>query len=286
MRSRSIACVLLTMLGTIGAAAADTKVTVAPAVVHAGQPVLVTVTGSTGEPKGTANGAALTFFRARTGYQAVFAVPLDAKPETVTVEIQSAVRPAQVKVTPSTFAETSVVVEDEMANPPKADRDRIDADNAAIIAAVGKAGGEPQFTAAFRRPAGEVTSGYGEWRTFNDGHRSQHLGLDLFAREGSKVAAINAGTVVLVRETFLAGNIVVVAHGAGIASAYYHLSKVSVALGDHVAQGAELGLAGHTGRTTGPHLHITIRVPGGFADPAGFFKLPLAPAPAAKVTQK
>lgn len=286
MRSRSIACILVTLLGTVGAAAADTKVTVSPTTVHGGQPVLVTVTGTAGEPKGTANGAALSFFRARTGYQALLAVPLDAKPETITVEVQSAVRPVEIKVTPSTFPETSVVVEEEMANPDKPDRDRIDADNAAIIAAVGKAGGAPQFTAAFRRPPGEVTSTYGEWRTFNDGHRSQHLGLDLFAREASKVAAINAGTVVLVRETFLAGNIVVVAHGAGIASAYYHLSKVSVAEGDKVTQGAELGLAGHTGRTTGPHLHLTIRIPGGFTDPAGFFKLPLTAAPAAKVTQK
>ena len=47
---------------------------------------------------------------------------------------------------------------------------------------------------------------FGEWRTFNGGYRSQHLGLDLFAREGSTVKAINAGTVVLVRDCFLAGN--------------------------------------------------------------------------------
>jgi len=277
-------CVLL---ATAGVAAADSKVTVSPATVHAGQPVLVTVTGNKGPPKGTAGARPLVFFPARTGYQAVFAVPLDAKPEALSVEIESAKLPATVQVTapPKPFPETSVVVEEEMANPPKAERERIDADNAAILAAVGKAAGEPQFTTPFKRPPGEITSVFGEWRTFNDGHRSQHLGLDLFAREGSKVTAINAGTVVLVRETFLAGNIVVVAHGAGFASAYYHLSKTSVAEGDVVAQGAALGLAGQTGRTTGPHLHITIRVPGGFVDPAAFFKLAIAPAPARVTTR-
>jgi len=273
------------MLGMVGAAAADTKVTVSPATAHPGDPVLVTVTGNPGEPRGTANGHALEFFPARAGYQAVFAVPLDAKADTLSVEVDTAVRPASVKIVAATFPEASVIVEDELANPPKADRDRIDADNIAIIAAVNKAKGDPQFVRGFRRPPGEVTSVFGEWRTFNDGHRSQHLGLDLFAREGSKVSAVNAGTVVLVRDTFLAGNVVVVAHGGGIATAYFHLSKVSVAQGDTVTQGAEVGLAGHTGRTTGPHLHISVRVPGGFIDPAGFFKLALVPAPQ-KVTRK
>lgn len=275
---RFLSCAVVS-LATVGTAAAAPKVTVSPASVHPGQPVLVTVAATAGLPKGTADGKPLVFFRARTGYQAVFAVPLDAKPSSITVEIDSAVRPSTVTITDAKLPETSVIVEDELANPDKPDRDRIDADNAAIIAATRRADGEVQFARAFARPPGEVTSVFGEWRTFNDGHKSQHLGLDLFAREGSKVKAVNAGTVVLVRDCFLAGNVVVVAHGGGIASAYYHLSKASVAEGDTVATGAELGLAGHTGRTTGPHLHVTIRVPGGFVDPVGFFKLPIAPAP-------
>ena len=151
--------------------------------------------------------------------------------------------------------------------------------------AAARARGEPQFVRPFRRPPGEVTSRFGTWRTFNDGHRSQHLGLDLFAREGTRVRAINAGTVVLVRDCFLAGNVVVVAHGAGIASAYYHLSQISVAEGDTVAPGDEIGRAGHTGRTTGPHLHLSIHVPGGMVSPAAFFQLKLAPAGPA-VTQR
>jgi murein DD-endopeptidase MepM/ murein hydrolase activator NlpD len=274
---RFLGCVV--WLGMVGTAAAAPKLTVSPATVHAGQPVLVTVSAAAGLPKGTADGKPLVFFRGKAGYQAVFAVPLDAKPSAISVEVDSAVKPATVQVTDAKLPETSVIVEDELANPDKAERDRIDADNAAIIAATRRADGEVEFGRGFARPPGEVTSVFGEWRTLNDGHKSQHLGLDLFAREGSKVKAINAGTVVLVRDCFLAGNIVVVSHGGGIASAYYHLSKTSVAEGDHVAAGAELGLAGHTGRTTGPHLHVTIRVPGGFVDPAAFFKLAIAPAP-------
>jgi murein DD-endopeptidase MepM/ murein hydrolase activator NlpD len=265
-------------------AAADT-LSVSPAAVRPGEPVLVIVTDGKQIPKGTANGSALQFFPAKTGYQAVFAVALDAPPGPISIEVDSVPQPRTVQVREVVFPETSVVVEDELANPNKPDRDRIDADNTAILRAVAKAKGEPQFLHMFRRPPGEVTSVFGEWRTFNDGHRSQHLGLDLFAREATKVRAVNAGTVVLVRDCFLAGNVVVIAHGGGIASAYYHLSKTSVAEGDSIAQGDELGLAGHTGRTTGPHLHISVHVPGGMVDPAAFFKLKLVPA-TAKVSRR
>ena len=268
---------LAILLAIGGTAAADPKVTVAPKIAHPGDAVLVTVSGAKDMPKGTANGAALEFYPAKAGYQALIAIPLDAKAEPISVEIQSAKLPVSVAVKEKKFPETDVIVEDELANPPKADRDRIDADNAAIIAAVGKGKGTPQFTRTFKRPPGEVTSTFGEWRTFNDGHRSQHLGTDLFATEASPVKAVNAGTVTLVRDTFLAGNVVVVAHGGGMATAYYHLSKATVAEGDVITQGTEIGLAGHTGRATGPHLHISVRVPGGWVDPVTFFKLAISP---------
>lgn len=282
MSPARFACALLGVaLSYASSASAGTKLTVNPTKVRPGDPVLVTVTGSDEMPRGTANGTALQFFRAKVGYQAVFAVPVDTTRQPISIEVDSVAFPQTVYVQDVSFPETSVIVEDELANPAKPERDRIDADNAAILGAIAKAKGEAQFVRAFRRPPGEITSQFGVWRTFNDGHRSQHLGLDLFAREGSKVKAINAGTVVLVRECLLAGNVVVVAHGGGIASAYFHLSKASVAEGDVVAQGVELGLAGQTGRTTGPHLHLAIHVPGGMVDPVAFFKLKLAPAPAA-----
>ena len=278
MRTHYPACAVLCAASAYAWAAPGTTLTVSSTSVAPGEPVLVTVTDSGEIPRGTANGTPLQFFPARTGYQAVFAIPVDAKPEPISIEVDSVKQPQTVSVRQVTFAETDVVVEDELANPSKEDRARIDQDNAAILAAAAKAKGDPLFAKPFRRPPGEVTSRFGVWRTFNDGHRSQHLGLDLFAREGSKVRAVNAGAVVLVRECFLAGNIVVVAHGGGIASAYYHLSQPSVAEGDTVAQGDVIGLAGHTGRTTGPHLHLSIHVPGGMVDPAAFFKLKLAPA--------
>ena len=269
---------VLGVLAAAGVAAAEPKLAVSPAAVHPGDAVVVSVLGATTPPEGKAGGQPLRFFPAKAGYQAVFAAALDINEDHVLVEVTGGPKPVSVAITPVTFPETKLVVEDEMANPPKADRERIDADNRAIEQSYAKAAGAPLFTRGFRRPAGATTSTFGEWRTFNDGHRAQHLGLDLGERENTKVAAINAGTVVLVRDTFLAGNIVVVAHGAGISSLYFHLAKTTVAEGDAVVQGAELGRVGHTGRTTGPHLHLSIHVAGGLVDPTSFFALPLAPA--------
>jgi murein DD-endopeptidase MepM/ murein hydrolase activator NlpD len=250
---------------------------VQPTTAKPGDAVLITVTGATRLPKGTAGDKPLHFFRAKTGYQALFAVPIDAAGDPIAIEVGNKKR--MIRLRTVDFPETDVIVEEEYANPPPAERDRIADDNKAIIAAMAKHnGGDPQFARAFRRPAGEVTSRFGEWRTFNDGHRSQHLGVDLFAREGSKVRAVNAGTVTLVRDTFLSGNVVIVAHGAGIATAYFHLSKINVEDGDIVQAGTVVGLAGQTGRTTGPHLHLAVRVPGGFVDPVTFFKLPISAA--------
>ncbi|HEY4240487.1 MAG TPA: M23 family metallopeptidase [Kofleriaceae bacterium] len=253
--------------------------TVAPAALHPGDAGLVTVRDvATAPTAAKAGGQRLACFPTAKGYEALFAVPLDVNEDHILVE-DAGTEPVTVPIAAKHFADTSVIVEDELANPPAADRATIDADNAAITAAYAKANGAPQFKHAFKRPPGAVTSPFGEWRTFNDGHRSQHLGLDLLAREGSPVAAVNDGTVALVRSTFLAGNVVVIAHGGGISSLYFHLSKTGVAEGDVIARGQVIGRAGHTGRTTGPHLHVSIHVPGGMVDPAQFFALPIAPSP-------
>ncbi len=85
---------------------------------------------------------------------------------------------AIVAVSEHSFPETKVIVEYELANPAKAERDRLDGDHSKILGAFGRADGEVQFTGLFKKPAGSITSTFGEWRTFNEGHRSQHLGLE------------------------------------------------------------------------------------------------------------
>lgn len=265
------------LLITSSVALADPAISVQPQTARAGDAVLITVTGVRRVPRGSADGKPLTFFPARRGYQAVFAVPLDTDDDTITVEVDGAKQPAAIGVRAVQFPETDVIVEEEFANPPAEERAQIDEDNRSVISAMTRDKHPPRFARAFRRPAGKITSRFGEWRTFNDGHRSQHLGLDFAARVGTPVLAANTGIVTLVRDTYLAGKVVILSHGGGMATGYFHLSAVAVREGDMVRGGELIARAGRTGRTTGPHIHLAVHVPGGFVNPASFTKLPIAP---------
>ena len=69
-------------------------------------------------------------------------------------------------------------------------------------------------------------------------------------------------------EFFFSGRSVFLDHGDGLISMYFHLSRRSVAAGDEVKRGQEIGRVGATGRATGPHLHFGVRWHGARVDPA------------------
>ena len=109
---------------------------------------------------------------------------------------------------------------------------------------------------AFQRPRpSRITSVFGTGREFNGVVQSRHLGLDFDGSVGSTIRAANSGVVTLVGNYYYSGNLVVINHGAGLATAYLHMSKVLVNPGDTVSRGQLIGLVGATGRVTGPHLH-------------------------------
>jgi murein DD-endopeptidase MepM/ murein hydrolase activator NlpD len=109
---------------------------------------------------------------------------------------------------------------------------------------------------AFQRPRpSRITGVFGTRREFNGVTQSRHLGTDFDGNVGSTIRASNAGVVTLVGDYYFSGNIVVINHGGGIATAYLHMSKVLVSPGDTVTRGQLIGLVGSTGRVTGPHLH-------------------------------
>ena len=118
----------------------------------------------------------------------------------------------------------------------------------------------PMWTASFLRPRTSViTSEFGSGRVFNGRVTSRHLGVDFRGAVGEPVRAANRGVVTLVDNFFLAGNVIYINHGGGVVTAYFHLSKPLVAVGDTVVRGQQIGLVGSTGRVTGPHLHWAAR---------------------------
>lgn len=122
------------------------------------------------------------------------------------------------------------------------------------------------------RPA-RVTSRFGSGRVFNGRVSSSHLGVDYRGATGDPIYAANRGVVALVDTFFLAGHVVYIDHGNGIVTAYFHMSKPEVAIGDTVARGQEIGLVGATGRVTAAHLHWSARFGALTIDPADLLSL-------------
>jgi murein DD-endopeptidase MepM/ murein hydrolase activator NlpD len=111
---------------------------------------------------------------------------------------------------------------------------------------------------------GILTSGFG-WRWGR-----MHEGIDLAVSLGTPVVAAATGTVIVAGWLGGYGNLVVVDHGDGVATAYGHNTSVTVGAGQSVAQGQLIAYSGNTGHSTGPHVHFEVRINGSPVDPLGY----------------
>ncbi len=135
---------------------------------------------------------------------------------------------------------------------------------------------EREWDGNFARPVEASTSDvYGSQRIFNGVAQRPHFGLDYRVHTGTPVAAMNDGTVLLARFLYFEGNCVVIDHGQGFLTLYFHLSEIKVKEGDPVKRGELIGLSGGTGRATGPHLHVAVRWQGTYLDPARLLQMSL-----------
>ena len=108
---------------------------------------------------------------------------------------------------------------------------------------------------------GNLTTSFGSYRTYNDGQRdSRHGGIDLSAPQGTPVLAAAAGRVVFAGPLQLYGNGVILDHGLGLCTAYFHLHSIAVQTGQTVERGEVVGEVGNTGLSTGAHLHWEMRL--------------------------
>lgn len=114
----------------------------------------------------------------------------------------------------------------------------------------------------------KINSPYGYRKDPFTGKRKFHNGIDLHARS-SKVFAMMQGRVIAVGQDKVSGKYVTLRHGNFTVS-YCHLSQISVSQGQDVLSGDVVGITGNTGRSTGEHLHITIRQKREYVNPRIF----------------
>jgi len=269
-------------------AGANPSLSIQPGTAKPGDPVLVTVSGLSSAPTGTIAGRPLRFYPSAGQWQALTGLAVEHPVGLTDVKVQGKVLP---EGTPVEFAGTLDVIDPgyperqlqvagKYVKPPEAVKARMAEDRAAFAAAFSQDFSDPLFERNFEWPRQDrITAPFGDRRSFNGKLQSQHFGVDVDGDTGAPIYAANAGVVVMTRDNYSAGNTVIVHHGAGLYTTYFHLSKTLVRRGAKVKQGQQLGLVGKTGRVTGPHLHWGVKVDGLWVDGLTLLKLDFA-APA------
>lgn len=97
-----------------------------------------------------------------------------------------------------------------------------------------------------------------------------HNGIDMAAPSGSPVLAAYGGTVVAAAYNASMGNYIMINHGDGLYTIYMHCSALYVSSGATVSAGSQIGAVGSTGRSTGPHLHFSVRLNGNYVNPRNY----------------
>ena len=208
---------------------------------------------------GALAGEPLHFERVGSRFRALAAIPLGAD-DTVTGALATGddTLPVAIPVARRSVRSECLRTADRFTRPPDSALDaRLERERVQVRALLAQTHERPRlWREAFVRPVpGRLLSGFGSTRTFNDAVQSRHRGADLAGAVGDRIRAANRGVVVLVADHYYAGRSVWVDHGAGLLTAYLHLSAATVGVRDTVERGQVLGRIGMTGRVTAPHLH-------------------------------
>lgn len=118
-----------------------------------------------------------------------------------------------------------------------------------------------------RPVSGTITSRFGAGSRIR---RSSHTGLDIANSTGTPIVAAASGKVTFSGYKGSYGNMIVISHGNGVQTYYGHCSKLYVSAGAQVSQGQTIGTVGSTGNSTGPHLHLEVRVNGVAYNPQNY----------------
>jgi murein DD-endopeptidase MepM/ murein hydrolase activator NlpD len=214
------------------------------------------------------------------GWFALLGVDLDVKAGTYTVqlsyEFENSAPESEtltLEVLPKDYPTTKLEVAPKYVELSKENQTRSANERKQIGQAYAETRIQPYWSDGFMIPIPGVQGGrnFGHRRIFNEQPRAPHSGADLTAATGTEILAANSGKVLLTGDFFFNGQAVFIDHGMGVLTMYLHLSEILVEAGQMVERGDLIGLAGATGRVTGPHLHWGAKVGGARVDP---FSLP------------
>src|SRR6267378_3919511 len=294
-----IAFTLLSMAANVSGAtsvhatAARWTVVIRPAHLFNGMPVLLRVT--TPKPVHTLSGnwlgheIAFSFDASHKSWFALAGASLETKPGAYPIQLhaetfagQSAGPPdgqaisfeKKIRVERQRYPRVQLKVAGRYTAPSTEDQQQIEQDKKTKGQVFETVSPGREWKGSFAPPvSAEISDVFGVERVFNGSVQSTHQGLDFRVPSGTPVAAANSGRVILARPLFFEGNCVVIDHGQGLLTLYFHLSKFSVKEGDDVSKGQPIGLSGGTGRVTGPHLHLAVRWQGVYLNPQVLLKL-------------
>jgi len=252
------------------------SVNILPPVADQGQTVQVLVqTQGEVSLSGSYDGKPLLFVGGEGRYRTLIGIHPMAEPGSYSLDLKAvqAMQPvtvhSMVQVEPGSFfsedipltAETAQLLEPSLV---QAEAKRL----AGVMTQVSLPG---LWEAPFRFPlagAPQITAYFGTRRSYDGGPvNDYHSGVDLEAPAGAPVHSPARGRVVLAEPLQVRGNAVIVDHGRGVMTGYWHLSQIDVQVGQQVDAGEGLGLVGNTGLSTGPHLHWELRIMGVQVDP-------------------
>jgi murein DD-endopeptidase MepM/ murein hydrolase activator NlpD len=216
----------------------------------------------------------IPYVRAGNEWSTILGIDLDLKPGDHTGEVRVTKagvverRSVTLSVTAGNFPTQRLTVPDTYVELSPENGERAAREAKEIESIHNTISAEALWSASFVVPIpGGVGSNFGNRRVFNGESRNPHSGADLRAATGTRIRSTNRGRVVLAKNLFFTGNTVIVDHGLGIYTLYAHLSRIDVKKDAMVERAQVVGLAGATGRVTGPHLHWGARVQNARVDP-------------------
>jgi murein DD-endopeptidase MepM/ murein hydrolase activator NlpD len=191
-------------------------------------------------------------------YQAFFGIPYGHKlgPADIKIKVGGKSGTLPFEIVDGKYPAETLKVDNSRVNPPKKVMSRIIRELHETGAVNSTVTPERYWKGPFQLPIdSKITSPFGGKRLYNGHLKNYHGGLDLRAPVGTPIHAAGAGVVLMAKNLYYSGNTIIIDHGYGLITMYFHMSKFRVKKGDTIAQGQLLGLSGKTGRVTGPHLH-------------------------------